>query len=227
MNRFFTQSTFNFLGELEANNNRDWFNSHKQEYEDTVRTPALNFIRAMHHEMPRISTHFLASPRKVGGSLMRVYRDTRFSRDKTPYKTNIGIHFRHARGKDVHAPGLYLHIANEECFLGAGIWRPDSRSLGRIRDRIIEHPDQWQAARGSEPFGSAFPLAGDRLTRAPRGYDKDHALLEDLKYKDFIGCRTLSPAEVLADELLEQTVAGFISARPFVSFLCQALELEF
>ena len=105
-----------FLRDLKANNNRDWFNAHKPDYEQLVREPALGFISAMGPPLAKFAPMFVAVPRKSGGSLMRVYRDTRFSRDKTPYKTNVGIQFRHEYGKDVHAPGYYFHIDPDQVF---------------------------------------------------------------------------------------------------------------
>ena len=125
----FKTSTIKFLRELEKNNNRDWFEANKHRYESDVREPALAYIEAMAPRLAKISPHFIASPKKVGGSLMRVYRDVRFSKDKTPYKTNIGIQFRHSAGKDVHAPGFYMHIEPSQVFIAAGIWRPDSEML--------------------------------------------------------------------------------------------------
>ena len=120
----FGKPALQFLAELEANNNREWFAQNKPRYEELVREPALDFIVAMGSELQKLSPHLEAIPKRVGGSLMRVYRDTRFGKDKTPYKTNIGIQFRHRMGKDVHCPGFYLHISNDEIFLGAGMWRP-------------------------------------------------------------------------------------------------------
>jgi uncharacterized protein (TIGR02453 family) len=109
---YFTKQTFTFLSNLADNNTREWFEEHKQDYENFVREPALDFISDMGNEMPAISKHFLAVPKKVGGSLMRVQRNLRFSRDKTPYKTNIGIQFRHEVGKDIHAPGYITCTSN-------------------------------------------------------------------------------------------------------------------
>ena len=116
----FSKSTFKFLDQLAANNNRTWFEENKPRYESLIREPALEFIEAMAPALKMFAPHFRADPRKMGGSLMRVYRDARFSRDKTPYKTNIGIQFRHELGKDVHAPGFYVHISTAECFLAVG-----------------------------------------------------------------------------------------------------------
>ncbi len=111
--RYFTPNTFGFLSELAASNSRDWFLENRQRYEETVRFPALSFISDIAADLVMISPHFLAFPRKVGGSLMRAHLDVRFSRDKTPYKTNIGIQFCHEMGRDVHAPGFYLHIEGD------------------------------------------------------------------------------------------------------------------
>lgn len=225
--RYFTKQTFTFLSELAENNNREWFAAHQQEYEDFVRTPALDFISDMSDEMPGISHHFLAQPKKVGGSLMRVYRDTRFSRDKTPYKINIGIQFRHELGKDIHTPGYYLHIAPGECFVGAGLWHPDADALFKIREAIVKKPEAWLAARDDSVFCMHYTLEGDALANAPHGFAKDHPQVADLKRKDFIGLATMSEATVASAKLRAQVADRFRQAAPFMRFLCQALELRF
>jgi len=96
----FSKQTMSFLRDIKKNNNREWFEANKERYETHVRSPALEYIEAMAQPLAKISDQFVASPRKVGGSLMRIYRDVRFSKDKTPYKTNVGIQFRHSAGKD-------------------------------------------------------------------------------------------------------------------------------
>jgi uncharacterized protein (TIGR02453 family) len=224
---YFTRQTFTFLSSLAENNTRVWFEEHKQDYEDYVREPALDFIADIAEEMPAISKHFRALPKKVGGSLMRVQRDTRFSPDKTPYKSNIGIHFRHEVGKDVHAPGYYLHIAPDECFVGVGLWRPDADALAKIREAIVKNGEAWVVARDNKAFNKYFSLAGDSLTNAPRGYAKDHPLVEDLKRKDFIGLAGLSDAEVASEKLRVLAVERFKQAEPVMRFLCEALDLRF
>jgi len=225
--RYFTQDTFGFLSSLAANNNRDWFNEHKQTYEDAVRTPALHFIEDMAAELVVISPHFSAIPKKVGGSLMRVYRDTRFGKDKRPYKTNIGIHFRHEMGKDVHAPGFYLHIAPDECFAGVGIWRPDAKALAKIRDAIVADGKTWLATRDDKAFKKHFHLDGDRLKNPPRGYAKDHPLIEDLKWKDFIALADLSQSDVTGNKLMLKVLDAFEAGDPLMHFLCKALAVRY
>lgn len=224
---YFSNATFDFLAELSRNNQREWFNDNKQRYEDCVREPALRFITDIAPELQLIAPRFLAVPKKVGGSLMRVYRDTRFAKDKTPYKTNIGIQFRHEAGKDVHAPGYYLHLSPHECFFGAGIWRPDSTALGQIREAIRDKGDKWLAARDDTDFEMRFALDGESLKNAPRGYAKDHPLLEDLKRKDFIAIEHFPKEQALSTDFLHNTVAHFDYATRYMQFLCGALEVRF
>lgn len=223
----FSKATFKFLDELAANNNREWFEANKPRYEALVRAPAIEFIEAMAPGLEGFAPHFRADPRKMGGSLMRVFRDTRFSRDKTPYKTNVGIQFRHELGKDVHAPGFYLHIATNQCFFGAGCWHPEPDALGKIRDAIAQHPEKWFSARNDKRFVSEWELAGDCLIRPPRGYPTDHPAIEDLKRKDFIGLASLSKAEALGPDLVKLAGARFSTAVPLVSFLCAAVGAAF
>jgi uncharacterized protein (TIGR02453 family) len=225
--RFFSPASFDFLAKLDANNNRDWFNRHKQEYEDAVRTPALDFIDAMAEDIEALSPHFLAVPRKVGGSLMRVYRDVRFAKDKRPFKINIGIQFRHFQGKDVHAPGFYVHLEPKDCFLGVGIWHPDAPALGNIRMAIAENSAAWLKASHDKKFAQAYELAGDSLTNAPRGYAKDHPLLADLKRKDFIAIAAFNSKLATTANFQPHVVESFRSAVPYMRFLCKALDLPF
>jgi uncharacterized protein (TIGR02453 family) len=224
---YFTQDTFNFLSALAANNERAWFEEHKHEYESSVREPAFAFISDMADDLATISPHFVASARPVGGSLMRIHRDVRFGHDKSPYKTNIGIQFRHELGKDVHAPGFYVHIEPEGCFVGVGLWHPDAAALGKIRDAIVEKPKAWVKVRDDNAFQRSFALAGDSLTSAPRGYVRDHPLIEDLKRKDFIGLADLDDADVLAKKFRRTVVDRFGAAKSYMGFLCGALGLAF
>ena len=166
-------------------------------------------------------------PKKVGGSLMRVYRDTRFGKDKTPYKTNIGIQFRHEVGKDVHAPGYYLHLDSEGCFIGIGMWHPESAALRRLRERIVAKPEDWRKAAHGRAFRNAFELGGDSLKRPPRGFSEDAPHIEDLKRKDFIAVCNLDRAQALQPTFPTLLAKHFTKATPFMRFLCQAVEVPF
>jgi uncharacterized protein (TIGR02453 family) len=222
----FSKNTLFFLDELSANNNRVWFDANKARYELFVREPALDFIEAMEPVLKKFAPHFRADTRKVGGSLMRIYRDTRFSQDKTPYKTNIGIQFRHELSKGVHAPGFYVHLSANECFFGVGCWKPESETLGKIRDRIVDHPEKWFSARNSESFNINWELGGDSLTRPPRGYDGNHPAIEDIKRKDFVAISYLSVDETLGAGLLDLAGNRFSETVLFMNFLCAANSIE-
>lgn len=224
---YFTQASFTFLKKLEKNNNRDWFSEHKQEYEDKIRTPALDFIEDMIDNIENISPHFTAIPKKMGGSLMRVHRDVRFGKDKRPYKTNVGIQFRHELGKDVHAPGLYLHIEPKGCFVGAGIWHPDAPTLVTIRTAILEKSNAWKKASQEKKFLNKFDFVGESLRTYPRGFDKNHPLIDDLRRKDFIAITQLDDKRVISNGLKTDVTRLFKTATPLMQFLCKALELRF
>jgi uncharacterized protein (TIGR02453 family) len=226
-NSYFTTEGMFFLTKLSQNNNRDWFHENKSDYEDLIRTPALNFIDDMEDDLNYLSPHFLALSKKVGGSLMRVHRDVRFGKDKSPYKTNIGIQFRHEMGKDVHAPGFYLHVEPNECFVGVGIWRPDSTALGKIRDAIVENDKKWLSAVSDKKFKKNFDLSGESLKNGPRGYDKEHPLIEDIKRKDFIAISHFDNKSMLSKNFKQQVVKRFTDAEPYMKFLCDALMLRY
>ena len=224
---FYSQQTFDFLQQLSENNNRVWFNERKSQYEEFVRLPSLDFIDAMEPNIKNLSSHFTAVAKKTGGSLMRVYRDARFSNDKTPYKTNIGIQFRHLAGKDVHAPGFYLHISPNDCFVGAGIWRPDGKSLNQIREMISDSPNAWKSITHHKTFRRYYKFTGDSLKTYPRGYAKDHPMIQDLKRKDFIAIHPLSHDQILSPNLVKTIHHRFNVASELMDYLCNALELPY
>lgn len=226
-NHYFGQESLSFLRKLARNNNRDWFEQNKTDYEQMIRTPALNFISDMAYDLALQSPHFLALARKVGGSLMRVHRDVRFSKDKQPYKTNIGIQFRHEQGKDVHAPGFYVHIEPSACFIGVGIWRPDATALGKIREALVTHPEKWTAAISNKAFNKHFEPGGESLSRPPRGYAKDHPLIDELKRKDFIALATLQDKQVTGSGFKKLVTDRFRLADDYMHFLCKALDLRY
>ena len=219
--------TLKFLRSLKRNNNRDWFNKNKHRYEDAIVTPSLQLIGDMSQRLPAISPHFLAVPRKSGGSMMRIYRDTRFAKDKSPYKTNIGIQFRHEAGKDVHAPGFYVHVEPKSVFIGVGIYRPEPKVAKRIREAIVEDPAAWKKAAHGKAFTNLMTLSGESLKRPPRGFDPQHSLLTDLMRKDFIAVRDLADADIESATFLKETVATFRKCAKLMQFLCDALELPY
>jgi uncharacterized protein (TIGR02453 family) len=165
--------------------------------------------------------------KKMGGSLMRIYKDTRFSNDKTPYKTNIGIQFRHTAGKDVHAPGIYVHVAVDECFVGAGIWKPAAEPLKQIREYLRMNPSQYTKAIMNKNFSSLYSLLDDRLKSAPRGFAKDDAMIDELRRRSFIGGAKLTPAQIQSKQLIELILERVRAAKPLMTFLCNALDVPY
>lgn len=163
----------------------------------------------------------MATPR----SLFRIHRDVRFSKDKSPYKTHVGVHFRHERSKDAHAPGYYLHVEPGEVFIGVGIWHPPGPALRAIRERIVEEPDEWTEVSRDAAFRERFQLAGDSLKGGPRDFDNDHPLIEDLKRKDFIGVRPVDDAFAIREDLPAALREEWSAAAPFMRFLCRALDV--
>lgn len=220
-----TPELFEFFRELKRNNSKQWFQNNKERYEQQVRLPLQRFIMDFEQPLRRISPHYRADPRPVGGSLFRIYRDVRFSPDKRPYKTHGGIQFRHELGKDVHAPGFYLHLEPDDVFAAVGIWHPDSTALGRIREAITADPGKWLRVKNDPGFSEAYALGGDSLKRAPQGYDPDHPQIEDLKRKDFIASAALSEGKACAPDFPDRYARLCAKAAPFMKFLTEALGL--
>jgi uncharacterized protein (TIGR02453 family) len=223
----FDRSLVQFLGQLERNNNRAWFARNKDRYEAQVREPVLAFIRAMAPRLERVSPQIMVSDAKVGGSMMRPYRDTRFTSAKTPYKTNVGIHFRHGEGEDAHAPGFWMHIEPGEFWLAVGMWRPSSRALMKVRRQIVARPADWLAARDDRKFRGRWQVIGHTLKRAPRGFDPGHPLIADLRRTEFLEYRAMGMKELYRRDVADRVAACYAAATPFMKFLCGALELRF
>jgi uncharacterized protein (TIGR02453 family) len=229
MTRYFTDATFAFLEDLAENNERDWFKANQDRFEAKVREPALAFIEDFAGPLMKISPHLVADPRKVGGSLFRIQRDTRFGKDKTPYKTHIGIQFRHVASKnDVHAPGLYIHIDPAGSYAGSGLWRPATADAYAIRQAIADDPAGWKKAAHSKRFTDTFDHGDpDRLVRVPKGFDPEHPFVDDIRRKDFTAGARLAKRTVTGADFLGEYTLMARTAAPFLRFLCEALEVAF
>ncbi|HET8942094.1 MAG TPA: DUF2461 domain-containing protein [Rudaea sp.] len=224
---YFSPATFRFLHALERNNNRTWFHAHQADYERHVREPFLQLIADLQSPLEKISTHFRADPRKVGGSLFRMHRDTRFSHDKTPYKTWAGARLFHERRREVAAPSFYIHIQPEDCFAGGGLWHPESPTLKRLRDFLVDNPAAWKHATRSKSFRENFGFWGNSLIRPPRGFDPQHELIDDIKRKSFAAGIQFSQSIACSRELLPTIVTTCKRLAPMMDYLCAALDLEF
>lgn len=219
---------FKFFAELSANNNREWFNDNKDRFRASVQEPLAAFVEAMAPRLKKISKHFVADPRLNGGSVFRIYKDVRFSKDKTPYKTHGAVQFRHARGKDAHVPGFYVHLDPKEVFYGGGIWTPPSPALLKVREAIRDNGAGWKKATTGAAFNKRFgAVRGDSLTRPPRGFDADDPMIEDLKRKSFFAMAEAKPAAAKKASFCDDVEGAMKDARPMMKFLCDALDAPF
>src|SRR5262245_9786549 len=186
------------------------------------------FIAAMAPFLSRISKQFVADPRPHGGSMFRIYRDVRFSKDKRPYKEHGACHFRHRLGRDVHAPGFYVHLAPSEVFVGAGLWMPEADALFKIRSAIASKPAAWKKAITEPRFKRTFgKLDGEQLRRPPRGFDPLHPFIEDIRRKSFVVGRDASEKEARSSGFAAEVGASFAASAPLMRFLCSALSVPF
>jgi uncharacterized protein (TIGR02453 family) len=219
MSAHFTPALFAFLRELKANNTREWFEANRERYGVDVQAPMLRFIADLAPRLRSISPAIVADPRRTGGSMFRIVRDTRFSADKSPYKTHVAAQLAHERKRDAPAvPGFYLHLEPGDSMGGGGIYHPDSATLTRIRMRVVEDPRSWEAVRRS-----GLEIQGDRLRRVPRGFDSKHRFADDLRFKDLYVLTPFSQADVCASHFLDRYVESCRQISPLVAFMAKAL----
>ena len=223
----FSKDFFNFFSDLKKNNNRAWFTVNKSRYHESVVSPMGQFIRGIAPHLKRIAPRYIADPKPHGGSMFRIYRDTRFSNDKTPYKTHAACHFRHEAGRDAHAPGFYVHIETDRISVGGGIWRPPSKQLGQIREFIADNPSAWEKLANSAAIKKMAGIQGDSLKRPPRGYDPDARHIEDLKRKSFYLMTEIDPQLALSPALVTESAGIFRTTAKLNHFITDALELPF
>ncbi len=228
MTTYFSDASFKFLRGLARNNDKAWFGAHKAQYEKQVRQPFLQLISDLQPDLAQVSLHFRSDPKTVGGSLFRIHRDARFSNDKSPYKTWQGARLFHERRKQVPAPSFYIHLQPGGCFVGSGLWHPETDTQRRVRQFIFENPAGWKAAAHAPPLRKRFDLDdSDVLVRPPRGFPADFEFIDDLKHRNFVFFRGLDDS-VITGPRLRQTLAKDLAALgPFTDYLCAALDLEF
>jgi uncharacterized protein (TIGR02453 family) len=217
---YFSPEFFKFLKSLAKNNNREWFLKNKPRYEKFVLTPSLQFIKDARTSLKAVSAYLVADPRPFGGSLFRIYRDIRFSKDKTPYKTNVAMEFWHRRGGKKSYTGLYLHLAPGESFLGAGIWHPDPATLNMVREAIVSRPEAWKRVKQTR-----LKIEGESLKRPPAGFDSNHPFIEDLKLKDVTASVRFSSAQVTGPRFMQEFVDASKKLDPLNKFLAGVLGL--
>lgn len=228
MTIYFSNATFKFLRGLARHNERAWFQAHKAEYEAHVRQPFQRLLGDLQPALARISTHYRADPKTIGGSLFRIQRDTRFAGDKTPYKSWQGARLFHERRRETAAPSFYIHLQPGNCFVGAGLWHPETATQRRVRQFILDNPAGWKAAAHARAFRRRYEIDDSRmLVRPPRGFPPDFEFIHDLRHKNFVALRALDDALFTGPRLRSVLARDIAALTPFIDYLCAALDLEF
>jgi uncharacterized protein (TIGR02453 family) len=221
----FTPGLFDFLRELKANNRKEWFDANKDRYIADARDPLLAFIAALRPRLLEISPYLIADPKPAGGSMFRIYRDTRFSKNKEPYKTTVSAFFSHQSGGK-EGPGIYLHLDPESCFVGIGHWRPDPVARTRVTDAIAAKPDAWRDATSGREFRKLLKIEGGSMAKLPKQYDPQHPFAEDLRRKDFIAISYFSDKQACARDFIERFDNISRVAAPYLGFIIKATGLK-
>lgn len=216
----FPPEAFTFLRSLKRNNNRDWFLEHKPIYDTKVRAPMLELIQALQPEMKKFAPEIQVSPR----GMFRIYRDVRFSQNKSPYKTHIAASFD-PKGPRNASAGLYLHVEAGRVFLGGGIYHPDSPQLLAIRTQIAFQYRKLKKIIEDKEFRRLFgKLGGEQLKRMPRSFAENHPAADLLRYKQFLAWKELGPEVARSSKMVSETVKYFRGMMPLIRFLNSALK---
>ncbi len=221
-----SQDVFVFLRELAANNTRDWFQANKSRYEAMLLHPVQQFVRDMAAPLTQVSPELVASAALQGGSLYRIYRDTRFSPDKRPYKTHAGIHFYHRLSKGpaankAVAPGLYMHLEPGASFMALGMHCSTASQLKPVREAIVKHPDQWEVLKRTLA-AQGQTLGGETLRGVPRGFDKTHPFIEDIRRQDYYVHEDLAEEDVCAPSFPQRLLDFGRQTSPLGAFLARS-----
>jgi len=221
----FTPALFTFLSDLKKHNTKIWFEANRSRYVEHVQRPFLAFIRAFAPRLARISPHLIATAKPIGGSMFKINRDVRFTKEKTPYHTRVAGRFLHGRDPMGHGPGFYLHLEPGDCSAGSGIWLPPTAQALAIRNRIIAAPDAWTAITRNRTFRATAKFWGESLKRPPAGIRGDHPLILDLKRKSFVTFVDFTEAQVCAPDFLDRFTDACRIMAPLNRFLAGAIGL--
>jgi len=217
-----------FLKDLAAHNDKKWFAANKGRYEGDLVEPMRALVRTLTEDLAAVSKEITGDDAKSGGSLTRIFRDTRFSRDKSPYHTHVGAHFWHRKGKKMELPGFFLRVDAKEVLLGTGMHGPDKGPLERIRKAIDADPKGWERAVRDRTFLRLWKgLEGESLKRVPAPWPADHAHGEDLRRKDFTAFARLPAAAATKPDFAKKALAHWAASKPLMGFLCRTLGLPF
>jgi uncharacterized protein (TIGR02453 family) len=211
------KKTFEFLKRLEKNNNREWFSQHKAEYDSVVKENKTLFNK--------IYTELQEHDNLKGIHIFRIYRDVRFSKDQTPYKTNFGVGY--SRSKPMLRGGYYIQLEPENSFVGGGFWGPDAKDLLRIRKELEISTAEIEKITSNNTFIKYFgEIKGDAVKTAPRGFDKDHPAIDLIRKKQYVVMRKFTDKEVLSDRFQKEAVLTLLAMRPFFDYMSEVLTTD-
>ena len=217
----FTQKTLTFLRRLARHNDREWFREHRDEYEEHVRGPMIALIEQLAADLPAIAPDLVANPKT---SMYRIYRDTRFSANKAPFKTHVAAIFPHRALPKHEGAGLYVHVAADQVFIGGGLYRPQPRQLHRLREHIAANCDRLRSLVAAPAFRRNFgALSGERLKRVPRGFAADHPAGDLLRLKQFLAGCERPPAFAIGPRFYPSLLGLFTHLAPLIGFLNEPL----
>ena len=213
----FTRKTVAFLRALERNNDRDWFRLRKPQYEEHVRGPMVDLLARLSADLPRFAPELIADPRV---SLYRIYRDTRFSSDKSPLKSHVAAHFPSKGFSRGEGSGLYVQVGPARVWIGGGLYMPPASDLRLIRAHIVDNHRTLDRIVTGAPFRRAVgALEGAQLAGMPRGYLADHPAAEYLRFKQFLAGRPFEAKFVTSDRFYSEMLRIFRAVAPLVRFL--------
>ena len=219
----FPKEGLDFLKKLKRNNNRPWFAKHKQQYEEFVKFPMQCLIATLAPLIHEFAPEFEVHPNR---SMFRIYRDTRFSNDKIPYKTHVAAHFS-PTGCKMTGSGLYVHVEPGEVYLGGGYYMPSSEHLRSIRGAIAARSDEFKSILARHEFRRLYgTLEGEKLSRVPQGYEKDHPMAEYLKFKQFYAGMSLDEKTALRKDFPKKVIESFTVIYPLVRFLNASIGMD-
>lgn len=218
----FTRKTLSFLRALKRNNDRDWFRARRPDYEQHVRQPMIELLAWLARDLRTFAPELVSDPKVC---LYRIYRDTRFSDDKSPLKTHVAAHFPSRAFLRSGGAGLYLEVAPQWVWIGGGLYMPSTPELQAIREQIAAtHPRLHRLVTAPAFRRRVGALDGERLTRVPRGYAKDHPAAHYLQFKQFLAGREYPAALATSPRFYAELLAVFRAVAPVVRFLNAPLE---
>lgn len=222
--RGFPKEGLQFFNQLKKHNKREWFQRRKDTYEALLREPMKALVAELSMKVRPVAPELHFDPKK---SIFRIYRDVRFSKDKSPYKTHIAASFgRLGRSKDMETPGVYLHIEPKNCFIGGGLYMPNGEQLKKIREYMQRDPKAFYDVVKSPMFKKKFKeIEGEKLKKAPKGFDPDHPMIEYLRYKQFFIWTKYKETDVLKASFANKVTQDIAAMMPFNRWLEKAMKI--